>query len=42
MYSWVYDAWCLHQDYLLEELDAAYPQAWRGAVHAAQDAGLDC
>jgi hypothetical protein len=25
VYPWVYHAWCLHQDYLLEELDAAYP-----------------
>jgi hypothetical protein len=34
-------AWGLNQDNLLKELDTAYAQAWRGAVHAAEDIGLD-
>ena len=40
-YPGVDHAWRLDQDHLLEELDAAYPYAWCGAIHASQDGGLD-
>jgi hypothetical protein len=41
MYPGVYDAWCLHQNHLLQKLDAAYSQAWCSCIHTSQDAGLD-
>ena len=41
IYPGVGDAWCLDQDYLLEELDAAYAHARRGRIHSSQDVGLD-
>jgi hypothetical protein len=34
-------AWGLDKDHLLQELDTAYAQAWRGTIHAAEDVGLD-
>jgi hypothetical protein len=41
IYPRVDDAWRLHQDDLLEELDAAYAHARGGCVHSAQDVRLD-
>lgn len=37
----VYHAWCLNQDYLLEELDAAYSHTRGGCIHSSQDIRFD-
>lgn len=41
IYPRVRNAWCLHQDDLLEELDATYPHTGRSCVHSSQDVGFD-
>lgn len=40
-YSRVYDAGCLHEHDLLQELDAAYAHTGGGLVHSSEDAGFD-
>lgn len=40
-YPGIYHARCLHKDYLLDKLDAAYTDARCGGVHVAQDIRFD-
>lgn len=41
IYPRIHHAWCLNQDYLLKELDAAYSHARGGFVHSSQDVRFD-